>query len=82
MLAYGCAWLRSRCAPLTAAAASLLGRCRFRRNAGLLSHQRNAGGMEGGHPLPPRVCEGSMPSSLKEALCVGHIFSFRVVWAA
>src|SRR4029450_7194342 len=35
MLACGCAWLRSRFAPLTAVAASLLGRCRLRRNAGL-----------------------------------------------
>ena len=35
MLACGCAWLRSRFAPLTAAAASLPGRCRLRRNAGL-----------------------------------------------
>ena len=35
MLACGCAWLRSRCAPLTAVAASLPGRCRLRRNAGL-----------------------------------------------
>ena len=35
MLACGCAWLRSRFAPLTAGAASLLERCRLRRNAGL-----------------------------------------------
>ena len=35
MLACGCAWLRSRCAPLTAVAASLSERCRLRRNAGL-----------------------------------------------
>ena len=35
MLACGCAWLRSRFAPLTAVAASLSGRCRLRRNAGL-----------------------------------------------
>ena len=35
MLACGCAWLRSRCAPLTAVAASLSGRCRLQRNAGL-----------------------------------------------
>jgi hypothetical protein len=35
MLACGCAWLRSRFAPLTAVAASLFGRCRLRRNAGL-----------------------------------------------
>src|SRR5215510_14674499 len=34
MLACGCAWLRSRCAPLTAVAASLSERCRLRRNAG------------------------------------------------
>jgi hypothetical protein len=43
MLARGCAWLRSRCAPLTAAAASLLGRGRLRRNAGLCL----TGGMRG-----------------------------------
>ena len=35
MLAFGCAWLRSRFAPLTAVAASLFERCRLRRNAGL-----------------------------------------------
>jgi hypothetical protein len=35
MLACGYAWLRSRFAPLTAVAASLLERCRLRRNAGL-----------------------------------------------
>jgi hypothetical protein len=35
MLACGCAWLRSRFAPLTAVAASLSERCRLRRNAGL-----------------------------------------------
>jgi len=35
MLACGCAWPRSRFAPLTVVAASLLGRCRLRRNAGL-----------------------------------------------
>jgi hypothetical protein len=35
MLTCGCAWLRSRCAPLTAVAASLPERCRLRRNAGL-----------------------------------------------
>jgi hypothetical protein len=36
MLAFGCAWLRSRFAPLTAVAASLSGRCRLRRNAGVM----------------------------------------------
>src|SRR5882724_7176154 len=35
MLACGCAWLRSRFAPLTAVAAALFERCRLRRNAGL-----------------------------------------------
>jgi hypothetical protein len=43
MLARGCAWLWSRCAPLTAAAASLLERGRHRRNAGLCL----TGGMRG-----------------------------------
>src|SRR5436853_2449267 len=52
MLACGCAWLRSRFAPLTAVAASPLERCRLREECRSLSHRRNAGGMEGGHPLP------------------------------
>jgi hypothetical protein len=43
MLACGCAWLRSHYAPLTAGAASLPGRCRLRRNAGLCLTR----GMEG-----------------------------------
>jgi hypothetical protein len=43
MLACGCVWLWSRCAPLTAAAASLLERGR---------HRRNAGGYRGRSSLP------------------------------
>ena len=46
MLACGCAWLRSHCAPLTADAVSLLERCRLRRNAGLCL-TRGMRGMEG-----------------------------------
>src|SRR4030095_10241883 len=46
MLACGCAWLRSRFAPLTAVAASLPERCRLRRNAGLCL-PRGMRGMEG-----------------------------------
>jgi hypothetical protein len=52
MLACGCAWLRSRFAPLTAVAASLLGRCRLRRNAGLCLTRGMWGVTEGGQPLP------------------------------
>src|SRR5438874_46505 len=48
MLAYGCAWLRSRFAPLTAVATLLLGRCRLRRNAGLCLTRGMRGIMEGG----------------------------------
>ena len=52
MLACGCAWLRSRCAPLTAVAASLPRRCRLRRNAGLC-HTRGMRGY-GGRAAPGR----------------------------
>jgi hypothetical protein len=52
MLACGCAWLRSRCAPLTAVAASLFGRCRLRRNVGLCLTRGMRGFMEVGYPLP------------------------------
>ena len=48
MLACGCAWLRSRFAPLTAVAASLFERCRLRRNAGLCLTRGMRGIMEGG----------------------------------
>ena len=51
MLACGCAWLRSRCAPLTAVAALLPERCRLRRNAGLCLTRGMRGIIEGEHPL-------------------------------
>jgi hypothetical protein len=51
MLACGCAWLRSRCAPLTAAAALLPGRCRLRRNAGLCLTR----GIRGYERTPPAL---------------------------
>ena len=56
MLACGCAWLRSRFAPLTAVAASLSGSCRLRRNAGLCltrgmrGRQREGSGGRSRHP--------------------------------
>ena len=53
MRACGCVWLRSRCAPLTAVAASLLERCRLRRNAGLCLTRGMRGVMEGGFPPAP-----------------------------
>ena len=53
MLACGCAWLRSRFAPLTAAAASLSERCRLRRNVGLCLTRGMLGLWRQGTPLPP-----------------------------
>ena len=52
MLACGCAWLRSRFAPLTAVAASLFARCRLRRNAGLCLTRGMRGLWREGTPLP------------------------------
>ena len=54
MLAYGCAWLRSRYAPLTAVAASLSERCRLRRNAGLCLTRGMRGYGEEANTLPYR----------------------------
>ena len=68
MLACGCAWLRSRCAPLTAVAASLLKRCRLRRNAGLCLTRGM--GAYGGTSLPLSPSSDDA-EALKGLLCLG-----------
>src|SRR6266446_9662406 len=65
MLACGCAWLRSRFAPLTAAAALLPGSCRLRRNVGLCLTR----GMRG--------CRGDGTRPLLPSLRCGHRYAAR-----
>jgi hypothetical protein len=62
MLACGCAWLRSRFAPLTAVAASLLGRCRLRRNAGLCLTRGMRGLWREAPPAPLAIPDDAEPS--------------------
>ena len=69
MLACGCAWLRSRYAPLTAVAASLDERCRLRRNAGLCLTRGMLGIMEGGHS-PALSPSSDDAEALKRLLCL------------
>src|SRR5438876_8832002 len=57
MLACGCAWLRSRFAPLTAVAASLLERCRLRRNVDLCLTRGMRGVWREGTPCPLAISD-------------------------
>src|SRR2546428_13831642 len=69
MLACGCAWLRSRFAPLTAVVASLLERCRLRRNVDLCLTRGMRGGWREGTPCPLAISDDA--EALKSLLCSG-----------
>jgi hypothetical protein len=74
MLACGCAWLRSRCAPLTAVATSLLEMCRLRRNAGLCL-TRGMGGCGAIAGIVKENCREAYP------LCKNAVMPTFRLWA-
>ena len=79
MLACGCAWLRSRFAPLTAVAALLLGRCRLRRNAGLCLTRGMRGLWREALPCPSRhPCQCRGPRRL---VMLGEGIDTKKLWA-